>query len=61
MPPVEDWPVLDLRELAYEVKKTHEECGQWLFIWDKTEQVDTFFKYKGMMNDFFFQVQKVEN
>merc|ERR1719362_1620816 len=31
-----------------------------MFIWDKTGNLDTFFKYKGWLLDFFFAHRKVE-
>ena len=36
-------------------------AGKYLFIWDKSDQIDTFFKYKGMLCDFFFFHMQVEN
>ena len=33
---------------------------KYLFIWDQTDQIDTFFKYKGALCDFFFWQMKHE-
>ena len=41
-----------------QVECAHSE-GKYLFIWDKSEQIDTFFKYKGFLCDFYFQHMKV--
>ena len=32
-----------------------------MFIWDKSDQIDTFFKYKGFLCDFYFQHMRVEH
>ena len=45
-------------QLIEQVEAAHNE-GRYLFIWDKSEQIDTFFKYKGFLCDFYFQHMKV--
>ena len=37
------------------------EQGKYLFIWDKSDQIDTFFKYKGFLIDFNFEQRKHEH
>ena len=36
-------------------------AGQYLFIWDKTGNIDTFFKYKGFLLDLWFQIIQLEH
>ena len=52
------WPVFGIPDLIAQVDAAHE-SGKYLFIWDKSEQIDTFFKYKGFLCDFFFSHYKV--
>ena len=46
--------------MMQQVDEAHNE-GKYLFMWDKTDQIDTFFKYKGFLFDFYFQHMRVEN
>merc|ERR1712039_867316 len=54
------WPVFSIPDLLAQVDDAHQ-ASKYLFIWDKSEQIDTFFKYKGFLCDFYFQHFKVEN
>ena len=57
---ISEWPTFGIPDLVVQVEKAREE-EKYLFMWDKTEQIDTFFKYKGFLCDFFFQHYKVEH
>ena len=54
------WSVFGIPDLLAQVDAAHEQ-GKYLFIWDKSDQIDTFFKYKGFLCDFFFQHMKVQH
>ena len=54
------WPVFGVKDLMMQINEAHE-AEKYLFIWDKSDQLDTFFKYKGFLIDFQFQVLKTEN
>ena len=54
------WPKYGIPDLLSQVETAREE-KKWLFIWDKTDNIDTFFKYKGFLVDFFFTHRKVEH
>ena len=54
------WPSYGIPDLIAQVEQAHSE-GKYCFIWDKTDQIDTFFKYKGFLCDFYFAVMKVEH
>lgn len=47
------WPTFGIPSLIQEVEAAHNE-QKYLFIWDKSDQTDTFFKYKGFLCDLFF-------
>ena len=47
------WPTYGVPDLMNQVIEAQTE-GKNLFIWDKTDNIDTFFKYKGWLCDFHF-------
>ena len=54
------WEVFGIPDLIAQVDAA-KNSGKYLFIWDKSDQIDTFFKYKGFLCDFFFQHMKVQH
>ena len=54
------WPKFGIPDLIAQVETAREE-QKYLFIWDKTDNIDTFFKYKGFLLDFYFTHSKVEH
>ena len=55
-----EWPVFGIPDLLAQVMEARD-AGKYLFIWDKSDQIDTFFKYKGFLCDFYFTHMKVQN
>ena len=54
------WEVYGIPDLITQVDAA-KNAGKYLFIWDKSDQIDTYFKYKGYLCDFYFQHMKVQN
>ena len=54
------WTAYGIPDLLNQVEEAHT-AGQYLFIWDKSDNIDTFFKYKGFLIDFYFLASRVEH
>ena len=56
---IDTWARVGIRALVIQTELAKKE-GKYLFVWDKTDNVNTFFKYKGVLSEFFPEVIKVE-
>ena len=56
---IDDWQRVGIRSIVQQTELAKAE-GKWLFIWDKTNTLNTFFKYKGVLCEFYTEVIKVE-
>ena len=56
---IDSWTRVGIRAIEIQTGLATNE-GKYLFVWDKTDTVSTFFKYKGILVEFFPEVIKVE-